>query len=519
MSNRGLGPEIELEVTGLVDVRKQGSLRYNGKSGRYSNGSVQRVLSNGNEGLLYGVRIPKGPETACTKLGANAGVASPVPSVVGAPGSDPYAGHGPFRFYEINGGVDPDGVPFTSRYRGQQGFSRHTADTLIQTPVLYWSYTDSGDSYELYVSDVELPGLEAQPGAYLPSGRRRPYMLYAKYPLVKGDGGTMSASGYAPRTFDVSYNSLIGITRSATTGYSGKSVADDWYVKVMFLIKYGTKNSQSVYTGCTSYNVDVAVSAATAGQKYVVVSNADAAKIVAGSTVSVGTRAGFKSDARSEGCTRDLADRVTITSITRHDDANMRLNLDVQSGFDAPTTTHVVTMPWHTGACDAVEGDGSPTAPRSGREPFVVQGIELGHGMYEVLQSVALSSNGADGWKVMVADDTALVRASDAATGFSEAGSYPGPAGECWNCGFFPVVMRGFLVQQGTGGSSSSGICDGNYKVADSVAGLREWLSLGALDYGGIAGLWCVSGNVGLGGARWYVGSRLSLTGRGGEAA
>ena len=76
------------------------------------------------------------------------------------------------------------------------------------------------------------------------------------------------------------------------------------------------------------------------------------------------------------------------------------------------------------------------------------------------------------------------------------------------------------MMQQGTGASTSVGICDGNYKVADTTVGWREWLSLGLLGDGGIAGLWFVAGNNGAGNAGWGIGSRRSANGRSrGEAA
>ena len=76
------------------------------------------------------------------------------------------------------------------------------------------------------------------------------------------------------------------------------------------------------------------------------------------------------------------------------------------------------------------------------------------------------------------------------------------------------------MMQQGTGASTSVGICDGNYKVADTVTGLREWLSLGYLWNWGNAGLWFVYGNNGTADAWWSIGSRRSANGRSrGEAA
>ena len=43
---------------------------------------------------------------------------------------------------------------------------------------------------------------------------------------------------------------------------------------------------------------------------------------------------------------------------------------------------------------------------------------------------------------------------------------------------------------------------------------MRAFQSLGNLNNGGNAGLWCVSGIIGLGNSGWYIGSRLSGIGR-----
>ena len=100
------------------------------------------------------------------------------------------------------------------------------------------------------------------------------------------------------------------------------------------------------------------------------------------------------------------------------------------------------------------------------------------------------------------------------------AGAFPGQATEGWNYALYCKTVNGLMIQQGTGASTSVGICDGNYKVADTTVGWREWLSLGSLRYWANGGLWCVDGNNGSGDAWWSVGARRSANGRSrGEAA
>ena len=57
-------------------------------------------------------------------------------------------------------------------------------------------------------------------------------------------------------------------------------------------------------------------------------------------------------------------------------------------------------------------------------------------------------------------------------------------------------------------------MCDYMWVDKIETTGEREVLSLGGLDNGGLAGLWCVDGNDGLGSTWWLFGSRLSLIGR-----
>jgi hypothetical protein len=488
-------------------------LRYDSSTGRYDNASIESWLLAQDDGKAYGISIPKSASTVCTKTGANAGIANPVPGIIGRPAVDPYKDLGAFRYYEVNGGVDSDGVPYVTAFSADGNFSRTDADVWILAPNLYWAHSETDDAVEISVSDSPLAGMDTQPQGILPSGERRPYILYAKYWL--GEDG-YSRSGQKADLFDVSHNTLITKMSTATTGYSGLTHADYWYTRLMFLLKYATKNSQSVFYGVCDYNVDVAVSVATASQSYAVVSNSDAAKFLVGSTVSVGSRDGYKSDNRQEACTRDLADRVTITAIETHDDNNKRLVLDADA-FTTTTSAHVVTMPYCTGACDGVEGDGSPYNPLSGKEPFVCQGIEQGGGFYEVAGNFIYHSTGS-GWGVYVNVDSKDEKTAYDSSVYADTGLKL-PSGDGVYALYPGVSDQGVLVQQGLGGSTSSGLCDAKWGYADTESGDREARCFGGLGEGAGAGAFFVSAWSGLGGAWWNCGSRASTTGRGVRSA
>lgn len=490
---------------------------YDEATGRYTNASIKGWLKRQRDGLAYGVSIPKGSATSCTKTGANASITKPTPGVIGTPAVDPYVGKGAFFFVEVNGGVDADGTPYVTAIDGDANFTRAN-DTWIMTPVLYTSETETDDAVTLSVSDTCQAGMRMQPGGMLPDGTIRPFMLYAKYGLSVDDDGTLhTASGRQLKRF-VSHDSGVTLCKTATTGYSFRNSADDWYVKAMLLLKYATKNSQSVFRGCTDYSYQLTPTLDESGTRRVVVSSTDAAKVLVGSSFALGTHTGTSTD-RGTAYNYDVFAAATVTAKAAVDGSNTALYFDLDSDIEVKTSYLLSTEPWAAGSCDAVEGDGSPTSCTDGKQPFVLQGIELGYGCYEVIGNVVLYSSGS-GWSVFLNNDTKAEVSGGKPDSAVEVGVFPGSTAEGWNYGLYTRTSSGLMMQQGTGASTSTGICDGNYKSADTATGYHEWLSLGYLGHGALAGLWCVNGNHGTAFAWWSIGSRLSANGRSrGESA
>ena len=129
------------------------------ESGCYTNESIHNWLDARNDGLAYGISIPKTASTECVKTGANAGIANPVPGTVGTPAVDPYVGRGAFRFYNVNATVDADGTPHVTAIEGDGRFRRDgsNGDVWVMAPVLYWTYDDSDtEAVTFSVSDSRL---------------------------------------------------------------------------------------------------------------------------------------------------------------------------------------------------------------------------------------------------------------------------------------------------------------------------------------------------------------------------
>lgn len=517
----GLDGLSEDAISNLIDYRP---IKDEG-TGRYTNASLALWLASLRSHKVYGVSIPKGSATACTKTRNNAGIAVPTPGYVGQPAIDPYADErGAFFYCEVNGGVDADGSPYVTDIRGiDSSFSRDgsNGDVWIMTPTLYWAYDESDSSAcELVVSDSLIPGLNPQPQAYLPDGSLRPYMLYAKY-IGSNDGSGMmaSVSGAKPWNRNVSHNALITDCKNATTGYSGKSIADDWYLKAMFLLKYATKNSQSVFCGANNYNYQYAPAVAETGVTRVILTNAQAANLMVGSAMMLGTHTAGSSD-RSQATCYDVFDGLRILSITDYDAVNKAINFDTSDTFDTATTYLLSTSPWWAGSLDTVEGDGTLTeAGRlNGHEPCKIQGIETMMGLFELLGDVILNGDATLGWEACVNYDSRN-EATSVTANYTHTGNYlEAGSSAAHHYPLYPSNAGGLLLGQGTGASQSTGMADSQYTSALGT-GTREWYGLGSLVHGGIAGLWYVSGNSALAHGGWIIGSRLSGTGRSRAAA
>lgn len=496
---------------------------------RYTNETMAAYAHSHRDGKIYGVKVPKSLITDCIKIGAAEGIAAPTPGVIGTPCVDPFAmmGKGPHWDEVVNGGADPDGTPFVDGIEGDGRFSLtdngHGNNVYVLKNVIWNKFEVDVDPDYIwwFYSDTRKAGYEPNPQAWLPDGTLRDYMLTPKYGASKDAKGNLrSVSGAPLYVRKLSHDSGIDEAKTATTGYSLKSVYDDWYIKFSYITRYGTKNFQKLFTGCSNYNVQVAPVLAETGVKRVVVSAADGAKFLDGSCVSLGTHDAGNTGA-SVGTDRNTAKNYDVFDMKRiisHEtlaDGNVALNIECDKAFDTGTSYLLSTMPWWTGVTDAVEGDGSPSSNLGGKEPCKVGGVEVMYGAYELVHSVMQKSVG-DGFYFIVNPDTRNEKKGAVAPGAIETGV------RMVDDGTWPITIvnaHGLLVGQGKGGNSNGGLCDAVYNSKPTDKGLREHLTLGGLGNGSNAGPWFVAGGVWLARASWHFCSRLSATGRGGEEA
>ena len=491
--------------------------------GEYSN--LGLYFAAKRDGLIYQVKVPKYDYSTgidCIKAGANAGLTCE-PSTNTSAGTDDYAGKGPFNILYVNATVDEDGYPHATAVSGDGYYKNDGSfgDCWIAAPVLWWA-VDEGEEYDtVKICDTPQYLFDPQPGAKLPDGTLRPYMLYAQYPGVYVGGAYMSASGYPVASRTVSHNSQLALGTARGAGYSGKTHADAWYVEIMFLMKYAKKSSQSVYAGCSNYNCQYKAAMGEEGVKRVILTTAQANNLLVGSCVSVGTLNGDSSANvdRNGQYTYDILDKVKVSAIEElATEGYSAVILDTSAAFDTEEgVTLISSMGWHTGACDNIQGnDGSPYSPTGGKTPFRIQGIELMHGYYELVENVTCyhsTVGDAPQTEVCVCHDSANLSSTSSYTNTGvKIPRSESAAGWIYQrdlafAGGLPVGVDG-------GATSSTGTGDAAYSPTLTASGHYELLSLGALASGAAAGLLCAGATNALSYSYWTVAGRLSALGR-----
>lgn len=522
--------ESQASISKLLE-QKDSIKRPQYENGVFTNSSIQSWLFSNNDGKLYGVDQTLDAVQTCTKVLANAGIANPVPSTLAQVGSDPYYGIGPFRYERVNAVANDDG---TYSITGMESFGHFTTDkdVFILTPIRYVSHGMTSDGkYRIVVSDEPNVGLHPEPRAYKQDGDLQPFMLRAAYAAALVDDAPVSRPGLAPWTRSCSWNTMKSKAQARGKMYSALTAADLDYIYDMFLLKYANKSSQTVFAGCTSYNYSykpkynsvlsedgtyVSISD-DAGNTWkneknimIALTSTQAANLIVGSYVSLGSVYGTD---RATATTYDICSMVKILNIDTTSATNLDtvlVTLDIGfTGFTAganiiTTDGGVITEPWHTGACDGIIFDGSPTNPLSGKEPFVFQGIELGLGFYEWVGDLIEKADGST-VKLHLYEDVAGTAEPKAIY------EYPAST-EGWRYPFAMTKKSDIYTPQKFGASTTTGVGDGTYM--QPKAGTHGFRAFGNLGVGASAGLRCANLYDGLGWTWWYNGSRVSVNGR-----
>lgn len=549
---------IQAKVNGTaqaVPIRDNGALRQNqgsenagkilkiGADGTVipaeQQGNLERMIENyyalRRTGKIYQTKLWKfasNPTSTGEKLLDNAGLIFE-PSTDTEEGQDDYLnGQNPlFEWVNVNYIRDADGTARPIAIEGMDSYKTEGAvDVGTMQMSFWWKWDTSNAEYDLItISDLPHPelGLEPWPECKKSDGTVVPWCIASKYVSgLAADGKLRSQPGLKPAR-NQSHNNMITNYQSKGAGYWGAGAVRNTFQIVFNAIKGGTKNSQTLYQGVTSWNFQYEASIQSAeAHTYFPVTNAQASNLVVGSYVSVGYGSNNNGTAnidRGQSTVHAYADDVKILSIEDLDESNKAIYLDIPEESAFNTQPHVYTedfsapiilstMHWWSGATDSVKGrhDGSPGSNTNGKYPYRVQGREYAIGAYIAASDTVMDLQGDYTKHVLVASKGVAHSSSDATirSTYEHIGTIPaaeaGNNADWWigDCGF--DVDTGSWYPSAEGSGSSQGYGDRVYAGgSDATSGTREYLQGGSLGVGSNAGSAFLNCGFGLGSERW----------------
>lgn len=522
------------------------------------------LLNLHKDGKKYGVHFDNydvTPSSNGTRLFDAVGMTA-APSTNTVRAVNDFDGKGCFAYLEVNGSVDENG-DFQVQYIKDidNEFSRTKYDTwcLYLTQYVYRKFDSNGE--DTVISDTRhsaewLP----EGGAIRPDGTIRPFVAIAKYMASEEWGGrAASVSGGIPGWYErksndakpdegleawlefrnYSFASALTHMREKGTQYCAETSQDSERMTRLMEIAFATRHSQSVMAGCTNYYLQYAATVQEADAERIIISKNNAKNLVVGSTVSIGNAnalngEGKPNNDRGQSGIHEKANRVRITKIEDYDDNNSAVYVDNggQKFSTAPTSvsgvtceTIISTMPWNTGGCDNVLGScGSPTSNTNNKEPYILFGVEMSSGFWEVKGNTVMKIENHVMRPYICYDCTKMTTAG-ATTDDWVALGYVIPD----NKGNWKYISKlGYSADDPevrypveVAATSSTGYADGLYteNLETTGDGQREVLGSGPLNHGSLDGRRGASLDYGLGDHWWGYAARLSACGRCGRRA
>jgi hypothetical protein len=509
------------EVKNLVDTNSQ-PFHYDHVQQKYIN--VDKFWESLKNGKIYTSEFNQ-PEislvTTGTKKDDNVGMVCE-PSTNTVKGRNDYENIGLFMSIDVNAYIDENDDYHIKAIKGDRLFQKDGSmgDVYVMSMVGYQKRYATDEVWGISYSDTLHPGFEILQEAVKPDNTIRPFLLHAKYVAGRNpyeNNNLASISGVRAEYVDMSHNGQIIEFGKKGSQYSGKTTHDDYYVQLMMWIKYAVTSSDVKMKGCQSYYLQYTNLVPETNVNRVIITNTQANALLVGSTVSIGDYGeGSISTDRQLAQNYNKANRVNITSIEDLGDGNSAVYVDSEL-FDTTLTTTITTYPWNSGGCDDVLGsDGSPYNPLSGKEPFVINGIEMMVGGYEVIQNLIIHNDAADNRTDVYVNYDCKTYSTSPTAAYELIGQIA-TTNNAWQYGSKMVTPEGhpsvILVTE-TNGSSTTGTGDGIYTDPPSNGGYQVWLSLGSLSSGAPCGFRCLFAYFSLALAHWSILGRLSATGR-----
>lgn len=494
--------------------------------------TIENYFNLRRTGKVYQTKIWKfatNPTSTGEKLLDNAGLEF-IPSTDTTEGKDDYlnGNHPMFEWVHCNYKRNDDGTAYPVAIEYDDNYATTGAvDVGAMQMSFYWNWDASNPEYDLVtISDMpnEKYGLKPWTESKRADGTVLPWCIGSAYVSgVASDGLLRSQPGLKPER-NQSHNNMITNYQKKGKGYWGAGAERNTFQILFNIIKGATKNSQSLFQGCTSYSFQYSASIESSdAHTYFPVTNDQAKNILIGSYVSVGYGSLNKdrvNNDRGVNTIHTYADDVKVLRIETLDENNKAVYLDVETGFNttpiklsdtvnAPIT--ISSMHWWSGSTDAVIGrhDGSYISNTDAKHPYRVQGREYAVGAYLVASDTVMDFQSDYSKKVYIAPKGLDHSSSDATikskyTCIGTIPANPGGKGSDYWIGDISVdVNTGGWFPSAKGSSNSQGWADILYAGGANTSGTREYLMGGALWAGSFAGSVCLHCGGWLGGAVW----------------
>ena len=465
------------------------------------------------------------PTSDGTKTLANAGKVCE-PSTDTVERQDDYEGIGIFTWFNCNYVTNEYGRKVPTAVEGWgNGFKNDGSvdvGTIAMTP--YWNVEEKDGKQIWMLSDTpnDEYGLVGWETAKKEDGNFAPYVVHSKYVSGIGTDGLLRSFKSSKPARNQCYNNMITNYQKKGKGYWGGGKERNLYRILYQVIKYATKNEQTIFRGTTNYNFQYAAAVQRdTKETYFPVTNAQAANIIVGAYVSVGYGSVSGSNVNNDrgvGTIHKYADDVKVLKIEDLDENNKAVYLDVEEGF---TTTPVAisdtvnapitmsSMHWRSGSTDKVIGkhDGSLTSNTDGKHPYRIMGIE------DAVGGCIVYADSVMVFKEDYSKDVYIARqgtkhVTDEATiksTYKLVGNIPANDGaDFWigNIGVDTETCAWFV--KAVGSSDRQGWGDRCYAGGKNTSGTREDIGRGYLWFGASGGPVCVNCGSGLDWTNWY---------------
>lgn len=516
---------------------------------KYSQHFFENAFALQRTGKVYTVKFPLWKTSHLSegeKLDDNAGLVME-PSTKTFRGRNDYKDIPLFKTYDVNAYVDDDGVRHVTAIKGDTNFKDTGKNDVFVLGMSYYEKTWADDQYWYYSrTDVPKEGYTVARECINRDGTVQPYTLTAKYPTSFIDDKPYSTKGQAParycsnpnekvKSYNNSYYGLIDYCKKKGKFYTGGLMCDYKAILTSQQLMLGTATPKTKIWGLATWWGEHTASIQSAEKHtYFPIKKTDADNYPVGCSVSVGYKYLSGSTAsleRNRAEAHAYANDVKVLRKEPLDDNNVAIYLDVKEPFNTMPVSlsdtvsseiYILPMHWQTGYSDDVlDRCGCPCDDKSGltsgRYPMVWQGIELMSGGYETFGNAFMNIVDLTTRDVYITNDaTQLTSNDEQAKKTYKKLPYQMTVSKNSQWNYVTEIKldleNGAFVQTQSGqdgSSSATGFGDAIY-FDGATSGTREFLSLGDLYYGSIAGLAYCNGNNWLSNANWNILARQS---------